>query len=214
MLRRAVCAGASPRRDMRLIQMNRLVENKWAPSHFVDAIAQVPAIYDPMNDKRSLTLLRQILTTRSSHRSSHRPTRVLTGQAELAVGEAQEARPSGDSGPMRRLRRLRRILCGRRAAIADRDLSLPRSDAVMLTVLLEPADALDDGIDEATTRILANGERRLDAQHGPVVGAHVGEDFVPGEPLDQKGPIRRVPLELGEATTFPARPRMRELTQF
>src|SRR6266496_3144552 len=112
MMRRAVCAGASPRRDMRLIQMNRLVENKWAPSHFVDAIAQVPAIYDPMNDKRSLALLRQILATRSSHRSSHRPTQVLTGQAQLAVGEAQEARPSGDSGPMRRLRRPRRIRMG------------------------------------------------------------------------------------------------------
>src|SRR6266542_3867688 len=88
-----------------------------------------------------LALLRQILATRSCHRSSHRPTQVLTGQAQLAVGEAEEARRSGDSGLMRSFRRprrppsgtsQRRNLRGRHAAIADRDLSSPRSDAVML----------------------------------------------------------------------------------
>jgi len=35
-----------------------------------------------------LPLLRQIVAARSFHRSSHRPTQVLTGQAELAVAEA------------------------------------------------------------------------------------------------------------------------------
>ncbi len=47
-----------------------------------------------------LTLLRQIVAARSFHRSSHRPTQVLTGQAELAVGEAEEARPRGHAGLM------------------------------------------------------------------------------------------------------------------
>src|SRR6266542_4933170 len=72
--------------------------------------------------------------TRSCHRSSHRPTQVLPGQGELAVGEAEEARPSGDSGLMRTFRRPRRHLRGRPAAIADRDLASPRSDAVSLGV--------------------------------------------------------------------------------
>ncbi len=103
--------------------------------------ADVPAL------RRRLALLRQILATRSCHRSSRTPTQVLTGQAQLAVGEAEEARRSGDSGLMRSFRRprrppsgtsQRRNLRGRRAAIADRDLSSPRSHAVMLATLVEP----------------------------------------------------------------------------
>jgi hypothetical protein len=51
---------------------------------------------DPIRAPR---LLRQILATRSFHRNSHSPTKVLTGQAELAVGKAEEARRRGYSTP-------------------------------------------------------------------------------------------------------------------
>ena len=44
-------------------------------------------------------LLRQIVATRSLHRSSRSPTKVLTGQAELIVGEAGKARRGGYSAP-------------------------------------------------------------------------------------------------------------------
>src|SRR6266542_847360 len=70
-----------------------------------------------------VALLRQILATRSFHRSSHKPTKLLTGQAKPASGEAAEARPDGYSNLVAQLRRPRRNLPGRHAAIADRDLS-------------------------------------------------------------------------------------------
>ncbi len=76
-------------------------------------------------------LRRQILAARSFRWSSPTPTQVLTGQAELAVSEAEEARPSGHSGLKRSFRRPRRHLRGRHGAIADRDLSSSRSHAVM-----------------------------------------------------------------------------------
>ncbi len=44
-----------------------------------------------------LALLRQILTTRSLHRGSHRPTKQLTEQAEVAFGKAEAARPRDHS---------------------------------------------------------------------------------------------------------------------
>ncbi len=55
------------------------------------------AMHRPCRMLSSPTLLRQILATRSCHRSSHRPTQILTGQAQLAIGEADEARRSGNS---------------------------------------------------------------------------------------------------------------------
>src|SRR6266496_2143297 len=92
-----------------------------------------------------LALLRQILTTRSLHRSSHRPTKLLTEQAEAAFGKAEAARPrdhsllrhssdglAGAGGP--KARRVTRRLRGRPAKIAARDLLWPRSDAGMLGV--------------------------------------------------------------------------------
>jgi hypothetical protein len=74
---------------------------------------------DPGSELRRLALLGQILATRSLNRSSHKATQVLTvpewtesrnwtesreayeakrsAQAELAIGEAEEARPDGHS---------------------------------------------------------------------------------------------------------------------
>src|SRR6266542_1455570 len=113
----------------------------------------------------SLALLRRILATRSFHRSSHKPTKLLTGQAEPASGEAAEARPDGHSSLVAQLRRprrppsgtsRRRNLPGRHAAIADRDLSSARSDAVMLGWLLmlvgcsQGADRSKERVEEAT----------------------------------------------------------------
>ena len=73
----------------------------------------------PPHGAPGVASLRQILATRSLHRSSHRPTKALTvtewtesrnwtestetygakrsEQAELAIGEAAEARPRGQS---------------------------------------------------------------------------------------------------------------------
>src|SRR6266542_2704848 len=96
--------------------------------------------WDDRRCKRPLTLLGQILATRSLDRSAHETT---DRTAEIAPGNAGEARPRGHrtlkrssdglAVPRRGLRS-GRTLSGRHAAIADRDLSWPISDAVMLTL--------------------------------------------------------------------------------
>src|SRR6185436_13019499 len=53
----------------------------------------------PPSGAPSLALLGQILATRSLHRSSHSPTKVLTEQAERAFGKPVEARRGGKSVP-------------------------------------------------------------------------------------------------------------------
>src|SRR6266511_4213204 len=91
-----------------------------------------------------LAILRQIVAARSFHRSSHRPTQVTdrTGRTACRRSRRGEAsRPFRSDGFYRRPRR--KFAWGN-AAIADRDLSSPRSDAVMLG-RFSPNEAGQDG---------------------------------------------------------------------
>src|SRR5258707_5659184 len=72
----------------------------------LSAYRTIPSGSPSSDASRELTiqasaLLRQILATRSLHRSSHSPTRVLTGQAEPVIGEAGKATRGGHCPPQR-----------------------------------------------------------------------------------------------------------------
>src|SRR5713101_252065 len=77
----------------------------------------------------------------------------------------------------------------------------------------EPSHRVVDGGDEAGAGLGVHRQRGLDAEHGPVVSADLGQNSVARQALDEQGPGGRIAGQLREPEVLPVEPGMVDVAE-